>query len=162
MKHFYSQYDPRWSKIRIGEASFTLGEKGCAVTALCEKLGDFGIEITPDVLAKNPSLFTDKNHEKGAGLIIWDRVAAWLKTQHPNLSFSFKRYFGCGHVLIQQNLKPGHGVLLQVANESHWISADRKMLFRTDYNCRDPWGGKVCAAFGDYQSITGVLIIDIA
>lgn len=161
MKQFLNQYDKRWADQKIGLADFTLGQKGCATTALCEKLGDFGFTITPDVLAKDPTLYTDKDHKDGPGLIIWARVAEWLHKHYPNHTFTFKRLYGFNAPTVKEHLRPGFGVLFQVANKSHWISVDRKMLFKDDYVGRDPWGGRVCAARGDYGTIDGILLIII-
>ena|SRR3990167_3463488 len=161
MKRYLSQFDPTWAAVRIGEAFFTLGQKGCTTTALCESLGDFDIYINPDELAKFSHLYTRQGYVYGPGLIIWKEVEKWLRSKFPKREISLTRYYGRLDGAIRQHLVPGSSVLLEVANKSHWVKADRKMVFRDDYNCRDPWGGKGCAAIGDYKNITGYAILKI-
>ena len=160
-KFYYSQLDKRWASQRIGSALFTLGQKGCCITEICESLGDFGFTVTPDILAKDPTLFTDKNHEKGAGLVLWGEVARWLLQHYPSHTFTFHRFLKPDPKTINANLKPGTGVLLEVANGSHWLKADRKCLLRQDWNCRDPWGGVARTAIGDYGDVSGFCILQV-
>lgn len=161
MPTYLCQFDPRWANIRIGDAKFTLGQKGCAATALCMAFYAFGFPINPNELAIHPELFTRNGHAQGPGLIIWKEVEKWMKSRYPQNIFSITRYYGQNDFAIRQNLVPGAGVLLRVANGSHWVKADRKMLLRNDYNCRDPWKGKGCAARGDYGDIDGYVIVKI-
>lgn len=111
--------------------------------------------MTPDEIASRHDWFT-----KG-GLLIWEQVEKGLRQKYLGKTIQIRRYYGRNDTVIVQNLRPGSGVLLEVANRSHWIKADRKMIFRNDYNCRDPWKGKGCAAIGDYRNITGYTILKI-
>jgi hypothetical protein len=122
---------------------------------MCIALGKFGITISPSEMAKRADWFTS------GGLIIWNRVQEGLKKLYPNKSISIYRYYGRNDKAIQQSLKPGSAVLLQVANESHWMVAERKQWLRNDYNCSDSWGGVSRSSIGDYGSITGYVIIKI-
>lgn len=118
-------------------------------------LSDFGINILPNELAAQKQCFTPQ------GLVLWKQIEAWLRGKYPYKSISLTRYYGRNDGAIVQNLKPGSGILLEVANHSHWIKADRKMFWKNDYVGRDPWGSKGCAAIGDYRSITGYAILKI-
>jgi hypothetical protein len=152
---YLSQYDPRWCQKLIGASTLTLGRQGCAITSVCNALAKFGIYFNPDELASHVELFTPQ------GLIIWAKVQEWLKAKYPYKSFSIYRYYGRSDQAIVQNLKPGSAVLLQVANKSHWVMAERKQWLRNDYTVGDSWGGVARTAIGDYSNITGYVIIRI-
>jgi hypothetical protein len=152
---YLNQLDPKWGNKKIGNTFCTIARWGCAITSLCMSLADFGIIIYPDELACHPELFNAKAE------INWTAAAAWLHAKYPNHTFNFSRYYGCNDYVIQHNLIPGVGVLIRVAGGTHWIKADRKMLLRNDYNCRDPLRGKGCAARGDYHNIDGFLLIKV-
>ena len=156
MRTILNQLDPKWANKKIGRSRLTIGRYGCALTALCMSLNDFGIPMMPDTMASHEDWFT------GGGLIIWSRVQAGLEKMYPNKSIHIYRYYGRNDGAIRQNLRPGCGVLLQVGYKSHWIKADRKMLLKRDYACRDPWKGRPCGALGDYRNITGYVIVKIS
>lgn len=45
--HAFSQRDKRWAHMRIGEASLTIGEAGCLITAVASLLADWAVETDP-------------------------------------------------------------------------------------------------------------------
>lgn len=99
--------------------------------------------MPPDAIARHPEWYTPD------GLIIWQKLAV------PHAQFE-KRIRFFAPTPIQQSLAdPKRAVMLEVNFGQHWILADRKMWFRNDYVCADPWMGKSCAAIGDYRNITG-------
>lgn len=155
MQLYLSQLDPKWSQARIGSSYLTVGRSGCLITSLSMALADFNIIIPPQDLAAVKECFTPQ------GLMIWSKMQAWLRDQYPHKNISLYRYYGRDDHAIQSHLKPGTSVLLEVASRTHWIKADRKMIFRNDYNCRDPWKGKGCAAVGDYSNITGFAFLRV-
>jgi hypothetical protein len=150
----FNQYDPKWAKMKIGKSDMTMGRQGCASSSLCMAFSDSGYPISPDE-ASSLDWYND------AGLVVWDKVAKWFKKEHPHNEISIKRYYGRNDGAIRQNLSPGHSVLLQVANASHWMKGQRKSLIRNDYICSDPWGGVNRTATGDYGNITGYVIMSI-
>lgn len=156
MQLYLSQFDSRWADKKIGNSGLSLGRFGCTITCLSMSLSDFGVMMLPPEIASRTDWFT-----KG-GLIIWAQVEKGLRDMLSGKTVSLRRYYGRNDGAIRQNLRPGSGVLLEVANGSHWVKVDRKMLFRNDYNCRDPWRGKGCAAIGDYRNITGYAILKIS
>lgn len=95
------------------------------------------------------------------GLIVWKSVEVGLKKLYPHKNFSITRYYGRNDQAIQQNLKPGSAVLLQVSGGSHWVCAERKHWFRNDYTVADSWGGVARSAVGDYKDITGYTILKV-
>jgi hypothetical protein len=157
---FLCQQNPLWAYKRIGVAPFTLGQKGCAITEICESMKAFDLQILPDEIASNLYLTTDRNHKEGPGLVIWSRVAEYLSKKFGK-NITITRYTGRNDAMIRGALKPGYATLLQVSYGSHWVKADRKSWIWTDYVCRDPWTGKACTALGDYTNITGYAVIKV-
>ena len=58
----FSQNDPRWKNVKIGDSTETLGESGCFVTSICNLNAYFAVLasdiVIPPVLAVMPGLFT--------------------------------------------------------------------------------------------------------
>lgn len=152
---FLSQLDDRWNLNRIGRSYLTIGKAGCTLTSLSMSLSDFGIDLMPDEIADHTEWFTER------GLILWKKTEEGLRKLYPSNTFSLIRYYGRNDALIRESLIPGTGVLFEVANRSHWLKADRKTLFRNDYDCRDPWTGESCKAIGNYRNITGYALLKI-
>ena len=51
MSTFYSQHDPRWSDLKLGNGSATIGSVGCLLTCCSMVLNDIAqVNTTPDVL----------------------------------------------------------------------------------------------------------------
>lgn len=155
MQLYLSQLDPKWSQMRIGSSYTTLGRSGCLTVCLSMALADFGLLILPQHLAEQKQCYTNQ------GLLIWSKMQDFLRSQFPGRQIDLYRYYGRNDFEIRKYLKPGTSVMLEVASRTHWVKADRKMLLRNDYNCRDPWKGKGCAAVGDYKNITGYAILTV-
>lgn len=165
---YLCQRDPRWASYKIGYASFTAGQKGCAFTALLELWQSLtGLKITAkDYISyvTDVSLFTDRNHPIEPGLILWDRVCARLNKQFGTTI----RYDGTesGNKRASQlaALKAvGKGCLLQVNNGAHFVTlwgqvkGDAKEL-----TCVDPWVGEKRPVFKTYHNITGARYFSLA
>ena len=69
----FAQDDPRWSNVRLGPSSDTLGDEGCAVTSAAMVIAFYGIKTDPlqlnNFLTRAGGLSED-------GLIEWSRVPA--------------------------------------------------------------------------------------
>lgn len=66
-----SQVDYRWKNKPLGTTGLTIGEAGCTMTCLCMMLGDFGFNVTPDVLAAN---MTANGGLDSNDYIIWQKL----------------------------------------------------------------------------------------
>lgn len=103
----------------------------------------FGFYLSPAAIAKRPNCYTKE------GLILWGNLSI------PHCAF-LKRIRSFNPAAIKASLdNQNERVMLEVNYGQHWVLADRKMWFRNDYVCIDPWTGKPCAAIGDYHNITG-------
>lgn len=61
----YTQTDPRWSGLHIGNSPYTMGADGCLTTAVAQAFLMTGYTgITPDVLCKNTNLYTPEGDWK--------------------------------------------------------------------------------------------------
>ena len=69
----FAQDDPRWSNVRLGPSSDTLGDEGCAVTSAAMVIAFYGIKTDP--LQLN-NFLTRAGGLSDDGLIEWSRVAA--------------------------------------------------------------------------------------
>jgi hypothetical protein len=69
----FAQNDPRWSRVRLGPSTDTLGDQGCAVTSAAMVVSFYGIKTDP--LQLN-NFLTRAGGLSDDGLIEWDRVPA--------------------------------------------------------------------------------------
>lgn len=138
----FCQRDSRWSDVKLGASTLTMGRFGCTTCCLAMLSSYFGKLIYPDEIAKNPNNYTKD------GLIIWRNL---------NLDIKFvKRIYGFNQAEIDRSLKlPNTCVLLQVDNGKHWVVATSKSWIGGDYNIVDPWTGNRGSAKKNYYNITG-------
>ena len=69
----FAQDDPRWSDVRLGPSTDTLGDEGCAVTSAAMVAAFYGIKTDPQQLN---AFLTRTGGFTGDGLIHWSRVPA--------------------------------------------------------------------------------------
>jgi len=142
-----SQRDPRWATKTIGATKLTIGKLGCTTTAICMVADYFGVKIMPDQLGATKGLYNAK-----AEII-------WSKLKLPVFKWEWRGY-GHGAVeakKIKQYLAdPKKAVILQVANQSHWVVAVKATADGKSYSVVDPLGGVLVPdAIKKYGNITG-------
>jgi hypothetical protein len=69
----FAQDDPRWSSVRLGPSTDTLGDEGCAVTSAAMVVAFYGIKTDPRQLN---NFLTRAGGFSEDGLIHWSRVPA--------------------------------------------------------------------------------------
>lgn len=69
----FAQDDPRWSEVRLGPSTDTLGDEGCAVTSAAMVVAFYGIKTDPQQLN---NFLTRAGGFSDDGLIQWSRVQA--------------------------------------------------------------------------------------
>lgn len=67
----YSQRDPQWTDIPLGETEASLGGEGCLVTSLAMGMSNLGHEITPEGL--NAALIENDGYTD-EGWVIWSAI----------------------------------------------------------------------------------------
>jgi len=144
---YLSQRDPRWSQVKLGKSSLTVGRYGCTTTCISMLSDYFKCLAFPDAIAKVVTNYT------ADGLIIWEAL------KFSQMQFE-KRIKGRPmDADIKAALKdPNRAIILQVDNGQHWVVGLSKNLFGSDYTVLDPWTGKKCNAEGVYHNITGAAI----
>jgi hypothetical protein len=80
----FAQDDPRWSNVRLGPSTDTLGDEGCAVTSAAMVISFYGIKTDP--LQLN-SFLTKAGGFSDDGLIHWRRVPA-IAPSHLELAYN--------------------------------------------------------------------------
>jgi hypothetical protein len=99
----FAQDDPRWSNVRLGPSSDTLGDEGCAVTSAAMVIAFYGIKTDPlqlnNFLTRAGGLSED-------GLIEWSRVPA-IAPAYLKLSYNGN----ASYELIDTNLLERHPVI---------------------------------------------------
>ena len=136
---FLSQFDPKWTSIRLGGSWLKMGRWGCATVALSMMSERFGCYRSPESLAN------DHKHYNHRGEIIWQNVEFQKmqfekRLRYPNLK------------AIDESIAPGKGVMVEV-NFAHWVLVLRKEDDR--YIGADPWGGEEIDILKKYYRITG-------
>jgi len=86
-----SQRNPRWALKKLGFSNYTIGGKGCTLTALTSLVNfTYNFDLTPDQLndqlKKFEAFAEDKHGEKA--LVIWSRVSL----AYPKLKWVYRDY----------------------------------------------------------------------
>jgi hypothetical protein len=142
----FSQQDPRWSKMKLGQSPCTMGRYGCLTTA---------VTMYHDWVLKRysmPSYVCGKLLYTNDGLLKWDSLGAiGLKL----VSRVDKRDDAA---IKKALLHPTQGVMLQV-NNNHWLFLIGKTIFGS-YKVVDPWTGEITTTKKYNDNVTGFAIID--
>ncbi|MBV8140597.1 MAG: C39 family peptidase [Verrucomicrobia bacterium] len=102
----FAQDDPRWSDVRLGPSTDTLGYEGCAVTSAAMVAAFYGIKTDPQQLnafLTRTGGFTDD------GLIHWSRVQLIAPTR---LALAYNG--APSYELIDSNLLAGNPVIVLI------------------------------------------------
>lgn len=114
---YFSQNDPRWRSNRIGASGSSIGDYGCALTSVSMVFRYYGIDISPDVMARQPifvrdliswptqwrnvSLKTNSGHKGGGlGTADWARIDQEIAAGHPVIVFINALGRGAGHYVV--------------------------------------------------------------
>jgi len=95
----FAQDDPRWSDVRLGPSTDTLGDEGCAVTSAAMVATFYGIKTDPRQLN---AFLTRTGGLDQDGLIDWSRVPL-IASAHLKLAYNG----GPSYKLIDSNLLGG-------------------------------------------------------
>jgi Peptidase_C39 like family len=99
----FAQDDPRWSDVRLGPSTDTLGDEGCAVTSAAMVATFYGIKTDPRQLN---AFLTRTGGLDQDGLIDWSRVPL-IASAHLKLAYNG----GPSYKLIDSNLLGGNPVI---------------------------------------------------
>ncbi len=119
--------------------SYTIKQKGCALTSAAMILGYHGVSVLPSTL--NTWLINYKDSKGGPlgydkdGGIYWTAVSAYAKSLGKTVSF-----LGIAGNLEYQICKYGPQIT-SVKNKSHWVTPTGRDADRTTYLINDPAGG---------------------
>ena len=99
----FAQDDPRWSDVRLGPSTDTLGEEGCAVTSAAMVAAFYGIKTDPRQMN---AFLTRTGGLSDEGLIDWSRVPS-IAPDHLELVYNG----GPSYELIDSNVLAGNPVI---------------------------------------------------
>lgn len=140
--HLLSQRDPIWSDTHVKGTSLTIGRIGCVITSIAMLSARFGAHLNP--LEVNASCeFTPE------GKIIWKSCKFW------RFEFVAREYFRSDENIRAALADQSRGVILEVANKSHWVLAVGRVWFTSHYWIYDPWDGWLKTTMSYGGSITG-------
>jgi len=108
---YYSQLDPRWANLTVGNTTLKIARIGCTLVSICMLGSKFFKEYpTPPFAAKQFTFTPD-------GLIIW------TQSDFKGLKFLKRGYNFDLEVIKSYVNHPDRGVILEV-NNSHWVWAN--------------------------------------
>lgn len=129
-----SQRDPKWSNLKLGVSSLTVGGHGCTTTAIAMGL----TKLFPRDTNKNPGelarflQYTDANYAYGEGLLLWTAN----NPQWNELGIQFVgRYQGYSdpdrEMMDRLSKSKDHFVIIEVARYDggrHWLHCQGNAL----------------------------------
>jgi hypothetical protein len=134
----YSQQDPQWKSVKIGNSNDTIGRVGCALTSVAIYSSGWGLAETPQSL--NKKLASSGGFYGTA--IVWDAISKF----HPqirNRGVTVCRDSDAPLAQIDAALAAGQPVVVEVDNspasglQTHWVVLYEKKGL--DYLMLDPW-----------------------
>ena len=126
--NFFSQNDPRWSKDKIGDSKWTLGQKGCTIDCVADASSYFGEETTPKEIARMPMFTPD-------GLILWTR----LKYNFKTFEFEYRGYNYDKNKINEALKNPDKVVMVNVDKKAHWVFITGSYIPVFGYKVNDPF-----------------------
>ncbi len=102
----FAQDDPRWSAVRLGPSTDTLGDEGCAVASAAMVAAFYGIKTDPQELN---AFLSRAGGFTGDGLIHWPRVPL-IAPAHLKLAYNGSP----SYELIDSNLLSGNPVIVLI------------------------------------------------
>lgn len=138
----YSQRDPRWANLLMGNSGLTVGRAGCVIT-------DIAMLTTYFLPAKTPMKLLHQLKFTNEGKIIW------ASASFENFAW-YKRVYNRDEREIEVHIKnPRLAVILEVANRSHWVVATGYELLSKKIRIADPWTGDRASMDRYRNNITG-------
>jgi len=122
----YSQIDPRWRNVVLGESrTLTLGTHGCVVCCLAMLLVGIGYNVDP--VNVNDDMRKARAFLPGTGRAIWARVTH----AYPLLKYSYQVFYDkrAADIKLIGSLADSLPVLVELIldnRESHWVLAIRR------------------------------------
>lgn len=146
MLTLFSQQDPRWAKMKLGESPCTVGRYGC--TSVCITIGRNWL-LKGDL---NPGQIIPKLSYTKDGLILWGSLAK------IGLKLNLRAYTR-NDSTIQKALEAENAVCLLEVNHNHWLFLIGRKLPFLGYRVIDPWRGDKCYTSRYGNNITGFAVI---
>ncbi|OGI16238.1 MAG: hypothetical protein A2Z52_02795 [Candidatus Moranbacteria bacterium RBG_19FT_COMBO_42_6] len=110
---FFSQRDPRWANIKIGNSSSLMKDYGCAVSAVSMVFKYYGASIDPGKMAKQPIFYyelikwptswspnIDLASSTAHSGVNWSAVDKYIKNKQPVIIYIKKASGGGGHYVV--------------------------------------------------------------
>ena len=122
----YSQIDPRWRNVVLGESrTLTLGTHGCVVCCLAMLLVGIGYNVDP--VNVNDDMRKARAFLPGTGRAIWARVT----NAYPLLKYSYQVFYDkrAADIKLIGSLADSLPVLVELIlgnREPHWVLAVRR------------------------------------
>ena len=122
----YSQIDPRWRNVVLGESrTLTLGTHGCVVCCLAMLLVGIGYNVDP--VNVNDDMRKARAFLPGTGRAIWARVT----NAYPLLKYSYQVFYDkrAADIKLIGSLADSLPVLVELilgSREPHWVLAVRR------------------------------------
>ena len=133
-----SQKDPRWSALKLGTSTSTIGGYGCLITSASMMLKHFGFDTDPARL--NTWLINNGGYYNG-NLFVW----ASLEKYDPRIDYQY-RYKPVQLDKVDAQLAKGFPVIVNVdlvpsttVLDEHWVLVVGKV--NGSYIINDPWYG---------------------
>lgn len=125
----WSQKDPRWGSIKLGDSSCTIYNAGCLVTSIAIQIAHSGTQINlpPGVSEFNPGVFVSNNPSMFSGCIYLGN-SPWTNSMAPNFVPVSKVYDICGNKSekarkVSEYINQGYYLVTRVDYVGqHWVA----------------------------------------
>lgn len=156
----YSQRDPRWSGVMLGNTGYSVARYGCTVTDIAMS-SDYFKTVLGAGVSQTPKYFAQALKFTPQGYLLWDSLPKCSRMKLRTRFVAAKMKPKDMHALILAALKDRKQVCLLQVEGNHWVLATG-VDPAGGYKIADPWFGDNSTTKQRYKNrITGGAVLEV-